>query len=386
MTTEQRQQEATQASVAYQLALTYIGVKTIQEALAMWGEVPTNLKAGQGAQWLAKAVSLIMTRRSRSRELAVAYFRLARALRTGRTIDDPLKPTPRVVTLDMLRAEFAALIAPEAGLEPAYRPGASAARIAAGELDDEDDEPAQRPQYDPPADGEDDDEIPVERLDGFTTELARQERDAEAEAEEYLEWLGLRNLLAKLDAVDDTRPAQEVDAARDEAHLHAGTRQAAEAERIVMDGARATTWAASDKDGRVKGYARVSTTGTPCGFCAMLISRGAVYKSAAGAQYSDGDAYHPNCHCIAVELFDEQQFAADPRTALNREYGQLWQDEIAKKYSGKDAVNAWRRLLRARAKASALAARSTTPALEATPRERQADQQRERERERVRVR
>src|SRR4051812_36156080 len=104
MTTEQRQAEAAEASTAYQLALAYIGVQTIKQALAIWDDVPTTLRADQGAAWMAKAVHLIMTRRTRSRELAVAYYRLARALRTGRTIDDPLKPTPRVVTLDMLRA------------------------------------------------------------------------------------------------------------------------------------------------------------------------------------------------------------------------------------------------------------------------------------------
>lgn len=52
-----------------------------------------------------------MTRRARSRDLAMAYYRLVRALRTGTTIADPRRPEPRYVTLDMLRREFAALAA-----------------------------------------------------------------------------------------------------------------------------------------------------------------------------------------------------------------------------------------------------------------------------------
>ena len=383
MTTQQRQEEASAASVAFQLALAQIGASTIEQALALWDDVPVTLRADQGAAWLAKAVHLIMTRRSRSRELAMGYYRLVRALRTGRTIADPLMPGPRVVTLDMLRREFRELIAPSADLVSAAPAGSTAAEVA-NPREPVDDELDVDTQYDPPDEGEDDDEIPVERLDSIATELARQERDAEAEAEEYMEWLGLRNLSAKLDAIDAGQPAEVVDATREEAHRSAGTRQAAEAERITMDGARSTTWGTSEKDPRVKGYARVSLSGTPCGFCAMLISRGAAYKTARGAQYKDGDTYHPNCHCIAEPLYSVEQFDDDPRFSLNREYGQLWADEIHGKYSGKAAVNAWRRLLRAREKASALAARSTTPALEATPREHRTDQQRERERVRAR--
>src|SRR5690606_17042083 len=98
------------AAVAFQLALAQIGAGTIAEALALWEDVPATSRASTSASWLRRAIALVMGRRRHSRDLARAYYRLARALRTGATVADPYHPEPRYVTITDLREEFNALI------------------------------------------------------------------------------------------------------------------------------------------------------------------------------------------------------------------------------------------------------------------------------------
>ena len=329
MTTEARQAEATEASVAYQVALTQIGVETTLDALALWQEVPTNNVGATAERWLDRAVRLILFRRRQSRALALAYYRLARALRTGSTIIDPLKPEPEVVTLAMLRAEFAALVAEAMQRDPGD---------ISGEGDDE--------------------RIPAEELPGLPEALEAEEVAAQAEAEDNLVNLGTRNLSKKLAKVSDEQPAKDADTARDQAHDEAGSRQAAAATRIAMNGGRGTSWEASQRDRKAIGWVRVSSTNNPCGFCGMLISRAVFYRSknsaestdGAVANFGDGNKYHDNCKCYAEPVFSMSQFDNDPRFDLNRELRQLWADKIEGKYSGNDALNAFRTLLRERGK------------------------------------
>lgn len=114
------------------------------------------------------------------------------------------------------------------------------------------------------------------------------------------------------------------------------------ASRHVLAGGRQAnlTLVQSDKD--ALGWARV-TDGDPCAFCSMLSSRGPVYKSAATA----GFKAHDHCACSAEAVYSRR--AAWPGRA--REFRDLWDAEIAGKYSGKDALNAWRRLLAAQKRA-----------------------------------
>lgn len=339
MTSTRRELEAEQTSAVFQLALAQLGISTVADALKLWGTVPPVAQAAQSAAWLDQAVHLVLTRRVASRALAMSYYRLVRALRTGRTIADPAHRTPPSVTLGELRREFAVL---------AGNPKPSPAEVAPGT-------PA--PPAAQPAEG-DDERIGVEKLDGLVNDHARLERSAQDEADEVLEMLGTRNLEHKVAAIDTSRPADQVDAQRAEAHQRAGTRQAAAAERLVINGARGVLWSNADRDRRVIGYARVSRTGTPCGWCAMLISRGAVYKSKRGATYSDGDKYHDNCHCYAEPLFSQAQYTSDAKFDLNRDYEGLW-PTVTAGTAGKDALAVWRRYFRAQQKASALEARST---------------------------
>ncbi|MEU7905878.1 hypothetical protein [Actinoplanes sp. NPDC049118] len=356
MTTPARTAEAEQASAAYHLALTQLGAATIEDARKLWQAVPPVQTAALSAAWLRRAITLVMTRRARTRDLAMAYYRLVRALRTGTTVADPRKPEPAYVTLAMLRREFAALAGTPAS-------STSPAPVATPEPVTPAAEPAESQATQDRGDDEAD-RILVEQIEAIDAEQVRLERAAEQEARIDLEALGPSNLDRKLASIDTTAPAEQVDALREDAHRRAGTRQAATAERLVMDGARGQVWSLTQADPRAQGYVRLSRSGTPCGWCAMLISRGPVYKSQRTAEYADGDAYHDNCHCYAEPVYSRDQYGDSALYALNRRYEQLW-PQVTKGLRGKAALSAWRRFIRQEQATSARVAESTSSVQEA---------------------
>lgn len=69
--------------------------------------------------------------------------------------------------------------------------------------------------------------------------------------------------------------------------------------RQAMMGGRLTVAATAGRDRRAVGWRRV-TDGNPCAFCAMLASRGPVYRDAAAA---DGIQYHSHCGCTAEPAY-----------------------------------------------------------------------------------
>ncbi|MGI5530161.1 hypothetical protein ACQEVX_23060 [Streptomyces syringium] len=343
MTSAARQAEADQVSAAFHVALTQIGVQTTAEALALWDEVPTAQRTVAAAGWLRRAITLVMSKRRMSRDLARAYYRLARALHTGRTVADPYHPEPTYITLDILRREFAALAGlpePTAPAEPAPQQGSEEEPPV-----DEAAQEATDPDEDLDQEHRDVDRILVEEIARLREEEERIEREAEEELRAALEALGTKNLDRRLPKIDDQQPAKDADSAREDAHRQAGAQQAASASRIAMNGGRSTVWHHTQRDRRALGYVRVSRTGTPCGFCAMLISRGVSYKSEASAMYKDGDLFHDRCHCYAEPVFSRQQYGSRELFALNRQYEALW-PEITKGHTGRDALNAWRRFIR----------------------------------------
>ncbi|MEU3709002.1 hypothetical protein [Streptomyces catenulae] len=367
MTGVARRAETERASVAFHAALSQIGAKTTAEALSLWDEVPAAQRAAAASGWLRRAITLVMSRRRMSRDLARAYYRLARALQTGRTVADPYHPEPTHVTLGDLRREFAALAG---SYSPADRQAGGAATGESGEApsarDDESGPPGQGTQAVPKVDdgpelddGDDDwEKVLVEELDGLREEEERIEREAEEELRTVLDALGTQNLDRRLSQVDDEQTAKNADQQRAEAHRQAGAQQAAAAGRVAMNGGRSTTWSHMRRDRRSLGYVRLSRTGTPCGWCAMLISRGPVYKSRESATFADGDRYHDTCHCYAAPIFNWQQFQGSELTALSREYADLW-PKVTKGLSGKSAVSAWRRFIRQKQRAAAQEARPT---------------------------
>lgn len=289
-----RIQEASDATAALQFALLRIGVKTLADLLVLWKRLSPAERTEATGQWSRQATRLILTRREQSRALAYAYYRLTSALMTGKTIPDPDVPTPQFVTLSALRERFASLAGPKSN------DGRTTVRAATGRDSDtgvELGQPAPAGQH-----------IPVDRKrlgDGgenqTTTDLGHETLVA-------TQVLGSQNLRDRTKALDLGKPAREVDAQRQAAEDQAGARSSSAGSRIAMDGARDALWNLQDSDSGAIGWARISTTGHPCGFCAMLISRGAVYAnefvaehktakapSVRAGQASVGDEYHANC-------------------------------------------------------------------------------------------
>lgn len=97
-----------------------------------------------------------------------------------------------------------------------------------------------------------------------------------------------------------------------DAYQAALTKFAGMARRQAMMGGRLTVAATAGRDRKAVGWRRV-TDGDPCAFCAMLASRGPVYKDAASA---DGIMYHSHCGCTAEPAYsyaweptpDEERF------------------------------------------------------------------------------
>lgn len=90
--------------------------------------------------------------------------------------------------------------------------------------------------------------------------------------------------------------------------------------RLAVQTGRATTVEAVREDPQARAWAR-ETRGDCCYFCAMLASRGAVYKDehTAGRDANEsftgsGDfKFHNNCHCVAVPVFGTYELPANAR-------------------------------------------------------------------------
>lgn len=138
----------------------------------------------------------------------------------------------------------------------------------------------------------------------------------------------------------------------------------------VENGGRKTTLRAVESDPKVKGWARVATGKETCSWCLMLVSRGPVYGKAKDAGLKVGkakavelnrqidnaetpeqaaeatdvllgfmDRWHDNCDCKVVPVFNTKNWTGrDEFLAAEK----LWK-KATKGYSGKNAVNAFRR-------------------------------------------
>lgn len=126
-----------------------------------------------------------------------------------------------------------------------------------------------------------------------------------------------------------------------------GERLAGAAQRLALAGSRDTVDATVRRDRRIIAWRRVPDE-DPCAFCAMLASRGAVYKSRALAlevgradrirgPRRPGQAYHDNDQCVAEPLY-----AGEEEPEWVDELYQQWL-EVTGDHYGAAKVDAWRR-------------------------------------------
>lgn len=106
-------------------------------------------------------------------------------------------------------------------------------------------------------------------------------------------------------------------------------------ERLVLNVGRDTIVNAVDQDREAQAWARVPEPDC-CYFCAMLSTRGAIYKSARSA--GENNAYHDHCRCHVEPVFNAYEPSAQIRqwqaewNRLSRERGgvslDVWRHEF----------------------------------------------------------
>lgn len=303
---------------AYWRALARVGSNASADALSSWQRVNPLSPEVSGASWLAHVLSIIRGQRGQARSIAAAFYRLHRALETGRTFPPLTGESFGDVSLGDLRNEWARLTG----------------TIHNGSADDATTVPV------------DDFEWPTEPTDDFdraaTISMVSQ---GLAPVYKRLSQVGSATGRGRLDDPDFLADLNET-------MKNAGKRAAMAADREVQRGARNLIDQTSLADRRVIGWARV-TDGNPCGFCAMLASRGAVYRSRASAgvrglggaglpdvHRPDLEKYHTGCHCQTVPVYTRTDFL----TPEAERYAREWR-EVTKGTTGDEARRVWRRYI-----------------------------------------
>jgi hypothetical protein len=374
---------------AHRAAQAYLGITGAYLALRDWESVSPTAAAATSAGWLSRSLRMINGIRRVSRRLAIAYYQLARALESGRTLGLPeTSDDPDAVTMGGLRKQYLDLLLEVAALgnestdrddpderfladrarEVPAEPGVERARGTNApippprvldpriqdwldEQGDDDESPVAVDEYDW---GED---LTLEQVErAFGPELRKEAIDVQENKAQR----ELRN--------EEKTPAAAVRAIEKE-HDLSGSRGAGKVDQFGIEAGRRAIIQAVPRDALVKVVAR-GTGPDPCAFCAMLASRGFVYSSdnlrtsrpttrtgraarevieagrIADPDFADDGfrKYHPNCHCYPIIGWRKKELPP-----LNAFFQQAWKDEVADKgYTGVDALNAWRRWINRR--------------------------------------
>lgn len=135
-------------------------------------------------------------------------------------------------------------------------------------------------------------------------------------------------------------PEQAMDAA--------AVRMVGSTQYLALEGGRSAMRRSIEADERATGYARV-TDNDPCAWCAMLASRGPVYKSAktAGDARQGGDRYHDHCACQAWPAFTLDEPFVGTAEGLYDDWLR-----VTRGTGGRNAVNTWRRWWEAEGRAA----------------------------------
>ncbi|MFD7101925.1 VG15 protein [Streptomyces celluloflavus] len=325
----------------HRLGQVQISAGASRAVLDRWRQVsPTALEQTAG-RWLEESLSLTRTYRRRSRRLTADYVRLLRALRTGETLP-PLDggPVRDEASLGELRDHFA--VSAGASRRP-HRD--DAVRVSV-------DTDFEWPQADTDAE---DRRATVSLV--VTGPVAAERR--------------ISRLRAQRGRLDDADFLADLDGIMRDA----GAAVAGAADRDAQMGGRDLMQESSHADRAVIGWARV-TDGDPCWFCAMLASRGAVYRNAWTARYQGHASrrrgagsdpppggwedwsperlarwevgrglarFHNNCHCTLVPVYSRTDWVPE----ASRAYRELY-EAVTEGLTGSEARAAYRAAMAAR--------------------------------------
>lgn len=153
--------------------------------------------------------------------------------------------------------------------------------------------------------------------------------------------LALKRLEGALDVTGPVEFKKAIAAGKtpQEAMDAAAVRMVGSTQYLALEGGRQAMQRSIDADEQATGWARV-TDADPCAWCAMLASRGPVYKSArtAGDPRRGGNSYHDHCACQAWPAFSN----SEPFIGIAEKLYDDWLRETRGR-GGKHAVNAFRR-------------------------------------------
>lgn len=392
---------------AHRAAQARLGIAGAYLVLQDWTTVNPQAPTVSATPWLNRSMHMIRAIRRKSGRLAVAYYRLARAIETGYTLGLPEESgNSGVLTMGKLRKQYLDLLLEIAGLADP--------EVASTEPDDADEawfeeelkhyadgggESLVSPelaQYieelvDVTEYGTDEQKVQVEDFEWLDTE-----EDLEYIEELYRDSLYNEAIVTAdkkrkaLEAADDEEMTVEIAfASLQDSHNKSGNRGAGKVDAAGLDAGRNILDHAMNNDGRVKMVAR-GTGPNPCAFCSMLASRGFAFRSVESASErkltakrianftyknnaSDADEikkFHPNCHCFPVVRWADIPDPTAP--GRSQEYADTWH-KVTRGYSyqtefkdGKtvvhnNALNAWRRHWNKVHREEARAAKSKIP-------------------------
>jgi hypothetical protein len=354
----------------HQAAQARLGIAAAFMALAEWENVHAlkNEDDAAATAWLVVSLRILTAVQKMSRELAISYYQLNRALETGRTLGAPINSPETDVTLGQLRKTFrnyaldvAALPSPhtlssdpdirwfEEQLKERDMPDAPNRLVR---LEDAQVDPLIQNLLD--VEGSNNSE-PV-TIDKFTWEPPMTFEQVDEEFRDLLRKQAIERSVDKTKALRSSTELTPGQALRqiEESHAAAGSIGSGTVDALGMEGGRQAIDTAIRKDKRIKLVAR-GTGPDPCAFCAMLASRGFVYTGTTsgvgdGTEGEEIKKFHVNCHCYPIVRFVN---TSDTLPPINAYFQEKWY-EVTANYSGHDAVKAWRRWIYAQRKANPL--------------------------------
>ncbi len=349
----------------HQAAQARIGIAAAYLSLAEWQSVHALNSEDTSHSWILASIRIITAARKLSRQLAIAYYQLARSLETGSTLGE-LPGSTGDVTLGDVRKNFrdialdiAALPSPlnlsddpdirwfEEELKSRDMPKATTpGRLI--RLEDAEVDPLVQDLLD--VEGSDNGESIT--VDEFKWDDPLDRSEIEKRFEDLLRQQ-IKDAADKARALrssPELTPEQAITQI-EKSHAAAGSTGSGTVDEIGMEGGRQVIDTAIRQDRKIKLIAR-GTSANPCAFCSMLASRGFVF---AGATSGVGDSldtseddikrYHKHCHCFPIVKFTTESQLPQ----LNQYFKNQWPD-VTEGYSGVDALNAWRRWIYAKRK------------------------------------
>lgn len=350
-------QELRAIEEAQRAAQARLGLLAAYLVLRDWGGGEGSITS-TAASWISPAIRIIMAVRRKSMRLARRYYRLARAIETGSTLGLPDSMTEGTkITLGVLREEYQEILEEIANLgtevtaddpdekffeqkSQSDKPDPNTPQGSREDLFNAVDLQAYIDEWLESEANNDGDFVTVDDFDwGLTEDESEELKQAFEQAirKDVVE-VGdrrisqIRQSNANSDAVVIQLEKQNQDS---------GSHAAGRVDRYGINAGRDVINFAIQQDRKVKLVAR-GLGPNPCSFCAMLASRGFVYKDKSAAGTPDGDdtikKYHDNCHCYPIVRWVD----ASQLPAANQWLQDQWAT-VTSGYSGLDARNAWRR-------------------------------------------